>query len=623
MAYNTGNPVGSTDPRDLFDNAGIVDQYVNGPNPFYPDRFGVQRLSLSGQRYNFDQSMTGWDAAFQAFLVSSGFEAPVSYAAGVTLERATQTFVRNNIQYRIKDPADLPYTLTGDWEMESGYFAVMGDSGLRQDLASGTGAGLVGYEDDADYPLGSVGEAIQKSGLGHAITSLQFDLVSLENGRSDPSLNSVAWELMRGKAIAEKAKVVVFPGTYILPPSTRIDASNTVWEFMPGCVLKLQDAQVTNENFLVAQSPVNQRTYGLTFDANRALQVSATFGIDRCGVIVVDPINSKYYDTHVISSPAKGFAVVGSGGGTVNSVVVDGITGGNCRYQAVLFDGNNMTSTWAGGNYLGRVNIGETSHAGVAINDGVHNLMVGSVYCDVNNTEWDAISIRDSWDIWCEKLVGKRGRNGVQAWSLNVLCERIDLGDAWGEGNLQSGVAITGARDIRGGSVGGRNNAFGGLNVGQRNVAGVLTTSKRISIANPIGFDDRVTPVQQYGLFVGGADDVTFGSRGTIYGNVTKNVSIVRAAPTTNVNYPKVERVSDQAFTVTAGGSVDVVCNFPVAFEDVQYDVEIETAVTSAGLTIWSANLRAKTATAVTVHVVAATGSAGSGTVSVKATRRP
>jgi len=114
MAYNTRNPVGSTDPRDLFDNAGIIDQYANGRNPLYPDRFGVQRLSFSGMRYNFVQSMSGWNTAFQQFLAGSGFEAPVQYAAGVTLERATQTFARDNIQYRIKDPAELPYTLTGN-----------------------------------------------------------------------------------------------------------------------------------------------------------------------------------------------------------------------------------------------------------------------------------------------------------------------------------------------------------------------------------------------------------------------------------------------------------------------------------------------------------------------------
>lgn len=146
MAYNTGNPVGSTDPRDLFDNAGNLDWFANGANPFYPDRFGVMRLSLSGMRYNFNQAQEGRAAQFtatqegmnqqfQAFLLASGYEAPVAYAEGTLLQRSTQTFVRDGVQYRIKDPGDLPYTLTGNWASEEGNFVSIGDGALRQELA--------------------------------------------------------------------------------------------------------------------------------------------------------------------------------------------------------------------------------------------------------------------------------------------------------------------------------------------------------------------------------------------------------------------------------------------------------------------------------------------------------
>lgn len=158
MSYNTGNPVGSTDPRDLFDNAGIMDQYVNGPQPFYPDRFGVQRLSLSGQRYNFQQSLTGWEAAFQNFLLNSGYEAPIAYGAGATLERSTSTFVRDDILYRIQNPANLPYTLTGNWASESDNFVAIGDGSLRQELAASAGAELIGYGS------GTVADALASTG---------------------------------------------------------------------------------------------------------------------------------------------------------------------------------------------------------------------------------------------------------------------------------------------------------------------------------------------------------------------------------------------------------------------------------------------------------------------------
>ena len=46
MAYNTGNPLGSTDPRDLLDNAGNLDEAVNSEAETWTDRRGVERATL-------------------------------------------------------------------------------------------------------------------------------------------------------------------------------------------------------------------------------------------------------------------------------------------------------------------------------------------------------------------------------------------------------------------------------------------------------------------------------------------------------------------------------------------------------------------------------------------------
>lgn len=53
MTYNTGNPVPSIDPRDLDDNAEILDNFVNGTDDEYPDRLGVGRKSLAGMEADF------------------------------------------------------------------------------------------------------------------------------------------------------------------------------------------------------------------------------------------------------------------------------------------------------------------------------------------------------------------------------------------------------------------------------------------------------------------------------------------------------------------------------------------------------------------------------------------
>lgn len=46
MAYNTGNPVGSTDPRDLSDNAEVFDRLLNGSSEKVTSRRGVELQSL-------------------------------------------------------------------------------------------------------------------------------------------------------------------------------------------------------------------------------------------------------------------------------------------------------------------------------------------------------------------------------------------------------------------------------------------------------------------------------------------------------------------------------------------------------------------------------------------------
>ena len=46
--YNTGNPVPSIDPRDLDDNAKILDGFTTSADPTFTDRLGVERQTLAG-----------------------------------------------------------------------------------------------------------------------------------------------------------------------------------------------------------------------------------------------------------------------------------------------------------------------------------------------------------------------------------------------------------------------------------------------------------------------------------------------------------------------------------------------------------------------------------------------
>lgn len=147
MPYNTNNPIGSTDPRDLYDNAGIFDNFSSGEQPFYPNRFGQQGLSLSGIRQDFQTAQVGREAEFQKFLSESGFAWIGDYAAGLTFTNRSQYITRENLAYRLAPTATLPYLTTGNWALEHSSFVLFpNEDVLRQELAESNGSSLVGYQ---------------------------------------------------------------------------------------------------------------------------------------------------------------------------------------------------------------------------------------------------------------------------------------------------------------------------------------------------------------------------------------------------------------------------------------------------------------------------------------------
>ena len=143
MAYNTGNPIGSTSPKDLSDNAQNLDLLMLGDKPAYPDRKGVPRKSWKGMEAEYVSGQlrraTEFHAAqvdrhtqFIRFLESSGYEAPVPYEPGLILERPTQTVTYLGNEYRIKSQF-LPLTTT-EWAVDDSKLKLIGDDSLRQQL---------------------------------------------------------------------------------------------------------------------------------------------------------------------------------------------------------------------------------------------------------------------------------------------------------------------------------------------------------------------------------------------------------------------------------------------------------------------------------------------------------
>ena len=450
-----------------------------------------------------------------------------------------------------------------------------------------------------------------------SIFPADYGILSLEEGATDPVAEAAKWETMRVAAEAAKASVVIPAGTYVLPQMVGLDADNTEWTFLPGAVLKLSDAPATDD-FILFSSPVNQRVYGLKIDGNRANQVSATFGIDNCACLVVDADNCIFEDTEIVSSPAKGFAIVSSSGGTNRDVEVRGFKGKDCNNQCLHVDGNNMTGFFER-IVIDGVRIGATSHAGVALNDGAHDIVLSNVIADVQNTTWDAVAVRDSWDIQMANVRGKRGRNGVQVQRLNGFTGRIQMDNVVGELNNQSGILFLGCENINAGTITGRNNAAAGINIA---ATGGGYRCKNVSISSPQGYDDRTTPAQQWGLLVQGVDVARLGKH-LAYGNTTKNVSINRTL-CTDVQSEVYRFVSAASGSIAALSQTTVTLTFSEPMDDNTYDVQAWTEAGTTARSIAIGHVATKTQNAITllVHNLSSAG-AQEGTVYAIVKRRP
>lgn len=136
--YLTGNLLGSTSPKDLYDNASNFDEAMNSDSPSFIDRFKKRR-----------QSWSGMQKLVADYLSSLGFEAiHLTYVDGIplTVNRPTQLIDRAGLTYKVQLPQAFPFSLTGTWATDAPFLSDVSEASLRADLASSTGSGLVGYK---------------------------------------------------------------------------------------------------------------------------------------------------------------------------------------------------------------------------------------------------------------------------------------------------------------------------------------------------------------------------------------------------------------------------------------------------------------------------------------------
>ena len=81
MTYNTGNAIGSTDPRDLSDNSKNFDRAVNSADETFVDRLGQRRLTIAGMAAAATDGNPAVGAAAQAVGAAATASAAAAQAA--------------------------------------------------------------------------------------------------------------------------------------------------------------------------------------------------------------------------------------------------------------------------------------------------------------------------------------------------------------------------------------------------------------------------------------------------------------------------------------------------------------------------------------------------------------
>lgn len=167
MTHNTGNPIGSTSPKDLSDNARNLDYLVSGDETAYPDRKGVPRKSWKGieGEHNADQArrQSEFNTAqgdrgvqFDALMEATGYEPPIPYVPGILLDRTTKTVSYLGNEYRAKG-SFIPLT-TSNWAADEVKLRLIGDDSLRQDI-------FAYLPSVSDYP-GATDQAVFSAAIG-------------------------------------------------------------------------------------------------------------------------------------------------------------------------------------------------------------------------------------------------------------------------------------------------------------------------------------------------------------------------------------------------------------------------------------------------------------------------
>ncbi|MBS0862516.1 GDSL-type esterase/lipase family protein [Enterobacter mori] len=160
--YGTNNPLGSQDPRDLYDNAQNFDHLSNDQvNESWNDRFGNPRQTWHGIETMAQEAMSAY-----GYVILTG----KTFTTGATINNPNEVLLNTADGEYYKwtgsfaaGPKVVPENSTpaSTGGIAPGAWIGVGDASLRSALAALSGAGLVGFNDSQSYPANTVGAELK------------------------------------------------------------------------------------------------------------------------------------------------------------------------------------------------------------------------------------------------------------------------------------------------------------------------------------------------------------------------------------------------------------------------------------------------------------------------------
>ena len=172
--YNTGNPIESTDVRDMSDNAKNFDDFANSKSNEFTDRFGVERKTIHGMNSQFDSQ-----------ILNMGFTRVGTFATGATLTNPRQTLL-----WDVADGGD------GQEYGWSGTFSKIVPPGSTPNTTGGIAVGAWMSRFDPELKV-QVHEALRRS---YAEDGYNLVDGSFEDGGTLTNANDVLLHELSGKA---------------------------------------------------------------------------------------------------------------------------------------------------------------------------------------------------------------------------------------------------------------------------------------------------------------------------------------------------------------------------------------------------------------------------------------